>query len=174
MKHFKSDIVRIVDNKDNEIIVKNNNKKLHDIINVDDKYYAVVGIGFYTNRINVRPTKFNLNPELLYHRDYVFKCPYCRHATMYTHNYDENRKLYEFKYVCKDGIKFCTICKSKSMINKVAVNIQLPIIDSFDSNLTRLSFRLNKYQNRIVIQNQIVPLKRCSITKLELVKINKS
>jgi hypothetical protein len=167
VKNFKNTIIKICDQYNKIIKVVNNKKRLSKIIQINNDYYLVKCCYYYENTIDVKKIVFNINPQTIYHNDYVFECPYCSYESIYTHFYDISRKLKENKYISKIGLKECVICNSKSLVNKVIININIPIINSFEYQINEINQLLYSQKNKLHIQNEIKPIKRCRILKLE-------
>lgn len=147
-----SDIFEIIDHETEKFIckVKVNRKKNFDLIQIEDDVYSINSVSTISENIfGVKKINFNFNPKALYHYNNVFHCSYCGH-----------------KYIRDDDFTLCYICKGRSKIEKVIINIQFPFIDTFEYELNEVR-RLCSKRNRLYIHNKMTPYRRGRIMKCE-------
>lgn len=146
-----SNIFSVIDIDTKKLInkIKIDRNKSFDLLKIEDKFFRIVGI--FTggkNKFEVKELEnFNLKPGPKYHFGNIFYCPYCSSQKIRENNYDK-----------------CLICKSKSSIEKIIVNIDMPFVDVWNN-----SNRLFAKKNKLYVNNLITPKRRSRILEGEIV-----
>jgi len=149
-----SDIFEIIEHETEKFIckVKVNRKNFFDLIQIEEDVYSILSVSTISENVfGVKKISFNFKPKILYHYSNVFHCPYCNH-----------------KSIRNDTFGRCYICKSKSKLEKIALNICMPqVIHSFEQEQIDTIKALRRRILNIYINNKITPYRKARIMKCE-------